>query len=171
MNEWKNIFNTKKAEYSQVSGQEKYRFRSMPLASAMGAKKLGFHVEILEPQAFSCPYHFHHSEEELFLVLKGRAMLRQDNKFREVSEGDLIFFPPSPEGAHQFYNHTNEPFEFFALSTKDEFEVCEYPDSGKIMVGKLRKVFQAGAEVDYFKDEKDPSKYWPQAHLSTKISE
>lgn len=131
----------------------------------MGAKKLGFHAEILPPGAFSCPYHFHHSEEELFLVLEGEATLRQNNEFRRVTRGDLIFFPNSPEGAHQFYNHSDKPFRFLALSTMDHFEVCEYPDSKKINVSKVKKVFQGVSSVDYWHGEENPRSFWPKEYL------
>jgi uncharacterized cupin superfamily protein len=131
----------------------------------MGANKLGFHAEILPPKCFSCPYHFHHSEEELFLVLEGEATLRQADRFRKVAKGDLIFFPNNPEGAHQFYNHTDRPFKFFALSTMDKFEVCEYPDSKKTYIARIKKLFQLGQEVDYWQGEEDPKRFWPKEYL------
>ena len=158
---WTNIINLETLEYKSEQKNENYRHESAPLAHQMGAQKLGFHAEILAPRCFSCPYHFHHSEEELFLVLEGEATLRQNGQFRRVTKGDLIFFSNTPEGAHQFYNHTDRPFKFLALSTMDPLEVCEYPDSKKVYVSKIKKVFQAGQEVDYWKDEENPKKYWP----------
>jgi uncharacterized cupin superfamily protein len=165
---WKNIINLERLEFKADQMGENYQYESTALASKMGAKKLGFHAEILPPGQFSCPYHFHHSEEELFLVLEGKAMLRQADQFREVTKGDLIFFVNSPEGAHQFHNHTDQPFKFLALSTSDDFEVCEYPDSKKINVTKIKKIFQGGTEVEYLKDEEDPKKFWPKEHLRNK---
>lgn len=162
---WKNIINLETLTYKPDQMGESYRYQSAPLATEMGAKKLGFHAEKLEPKSFSCPYHFHHSEEELFLVLEGEATLRQANQYRIVKKGDLIFFPNCPEGAHQFYNHTNQPFKFFALSTMDPLEVCEYPDSKKVMVAKLKKVFQFDKEVEYLRDEENPARFWPKERL------
>ncbi|MGZ3802403.1 MAG: cupin domain-containing protein, partial [Bdellovibrio sp.] len=107
----------------------KYASSSAPIASLWETSKLGFHVEVLAPGAFSCPYHFHDQEEELFIVLKGSAMVRQHEEFYEVNEGDLVIFKTGV--AHQFYNHTEKPFRFFALSNKCPEEVCEYPDSNK----------------------------------------
>ncbi len=127
----------------------------------MGAEKLGFHVEILEPKKFSCPYHFHHLEEELLIVFEGNAMLRQSNEFRELKPGDIVHFKPGPEAAHHIYNHTDKPFKFFALSIMDYSEVCEYPDSQKIMVAKIKKVFQRGKEVPYITGEESPEQNWP----------
>ena len=163
--DWKNIINLETLVYKTQPTAENYAGETAALASKMGAKKLGFHAEILLPKQFSCPYHFHHSEEELFLVLDGKAMLRQADNFREVKKGDLIFFTNSKEGAHQFYNHTDQQFRFLALSTHDDFEVCEYPDSKKINVTKVQKVFQGGTEVEYFRGEEDPRQFWPKEYL------
>ena len=164
--EWKNIINLSEVALEDGAIGDRYQFKAAPLASKMGAKKLGFHLDCLPPKNFSTPYHWHHSEEELFFVLEGKATLRQNGAYREVKKGDLIFFSNSPEGAHQFYNHTSEPFRYLALSTQDEMEVCEYPDSGKLMVAKLRKIFQHGKEVPYLTDEENPGIYWDAKHLN-----
>jgi uncharacterized cupin superfamily protein len=164
---WKNIVNLRKLELVAEGSDEHYRYEYAPaaLSKELGAQKLGFNVSALPPKQFSCPYHFHHSEEEFFLVLEGSAILRQAGQFREVVEGDLIVFPTGPEGAHQFYNHTDRSFRYLALSTLDPFDVCEYPDSGKINVRKLKKIFRAGTEVEYLHGEKDPRAYWPKERL------
>jgi uncharacterized cupin superfamily protein len=162
---WKNIVNVETVELAPDQGKEPYRYDYNRPATEMGAKKLGFNVATVPAGQFSCPYHFHHSEEELFLVLEGKAMLRQADQYREVSRGDLIFFTTGPEGVHQLYNHTKETFKFLAISTMDPFEVAEYPDSKKIFIAKLKKLFQAGSEVEYYKDEEDPAKHWPKEYL------
>src|SRR3954467_14757245 len=94
---WKNIVNLGQLEFVNEGKDPHYAYDVAPaaMAKAMGARKLGYNVSILPPGQFTCPYHFHHSEEELFLVLEGRAMLRQADKFREVVKGDLIFFENS----------------------------------------------------------------------------
>ena len=165
---WDNIVNLENLKFeSDHTVGENYKYEVAPAAfsSKMGAKKLGWNVSILPSKEFSCPYHFHHSEEELFLVLEGKATLRQAGKFKEVSKGDLIFFETSAEGAHQFYNHTDQPFKYLALSTLDPFDICEYPDSKKVNVRKLKKIYQGGTEVAYLKDEENPARYWPKEHL------
>src|SRR4051794_15258301 len=111
---WKNIVNLENLEFKSEGTDEHYDYAFAPaaLGKSLGAQKLGFNVSLLPPKQFSCPYHFHHSEEELFLVLEGKAILRQNGEFREVVKGDLIVFPTGPEGAHQFYNHTASPFKY-----------------------------------------------------------
>lgn len=118
---FKNIINIETIDLQKGEGVSPYEYQFNRPATAMGAKKLGFNIATIPPGQFSCPYHFHHSEEELFLVLEGKAMLRQAShsesakpqdhqqaQYQEVSKGDLIFFQTGPEGAHQLYNHTKE---------------------------------------------------------------
>ncbi len=50
---WKNIINLKLLEFRAEKMGESYKSESAPLASEMGAKKLGFHAEILPPGQFS----------------------------------------------------------------------------------------------------------------------
>jgi uncharacterized cupin superfamily protein len=164
MTAWPNIVNVEDLVYeADENVPEAYRYEAAPASysQALGAKKLGFNVSVLLPKKFSCPYHFHHSEEEVSLVLDGRALLRQPQGIREVRRGDLIVFSAAADGAHQFYNHTDRPFRYLSLSTLDPLDLCEYPDSGKINVRYLRRVFQAGAAVDYWKGEEDPARFWP----------
>ena len=164
---WKNIVNLEQLKFERDDPKFSYEIDPKALSANMGAKKLGWNVSRIPPGEFSCPYHFHYSEEELFLVVGGKAILRQAGQFREVTKGDLIFFSASAEGAHQFYNHSEDWFAYLALSTLDPFDVCEYPDSGKLNVRhpQVRKIFETKSFVDYFKGEEDMAKYWPKEHL------
>jgi uncharacterized cupin superfamily protein len=139
---------------------DSYAGSSAPLAKEWGAERLGFHVERLSPGKFSCPYHSHRKEEELFIALNGSATIRQDGEFFRVHKGDVFFFKSGV--AHQMFNHTSEPFLFFALSNTDPDEVCQYPDSRKILSVKDKTISQDGQIVsDYWKDEEDPKRFWP----------
>jgi uncharacterized cupin superfamily protein len=143
---------------------ESYGGTELPLAEAWGAQALGFHVETLDAGKFSCPYHKHEREEELFIAIKGSCVLRQDGKFRRIHAGELVFFPTGV--SHQFYNPGPEPFVFFALSNRDKEDVCEYPDSRKRMERNPRRIFQDGQEIkDYWAGEESPGSFWPEEWL------
>lgn len=141
------------------AGRTNYKGGVLELAQKFGAKNLGFHVEVLDPKNFSCPYHYHEQEEELFLVLEGEAIIRRNNEFRKVGPGDIIFYEVGEKTAHNMYNHTDKPFKFLAIANNSDTDVCHYPDSKKISSPK--GFMQNGEIVDYFKDEEDPAKYWP----------
>src|SRR5690554_7315120 len=90
---------------------------SEDFSKILGSKHLQFYVRSLDPKKFSYPYHYHRNSEELFVILTGRAILRTPDDFIEVSDGDTIFFEMGPSGAHQLYNHTEEPCIFLDVRT------------------------------------------------------
>lgn len=145
--------------FEPFSHGKKYVGANAEISKQWDTQKLGFHLETLAPGAYSCPYHLHYQEEEMFIVLKGCAMVRQDEEFYEINEGDLVLFKTG--SAHQFYNHTTAPLLFLALSNKAEDEICEYSDSDKRWERKTKTLTQGGAPIeDYWKDEEHPDLKW-----------
>jgi uncharacterized cupin superfamily protein len=104
------------------------------VARHVGARLLGYSLYRLQPGDRTWPYHFQHANEELALILAGRARLRTPEGEREVVAGDAICFPVGPEGAHGFAAIGEVPFEVLILSTMIEPEISEYPDSEKLYV-------------------------------------
>jgi uncharacterized cupin superfamily protein len=104
------------------------------VARAAGARKLGYSLYRVAPGGRPWPFHFHHVNEEFFYVRKGYGQLRDKEGTRDLKPGDSFACPPGPEGAHAFLNTGDAPFEVFALSTMEEPEVNEYPDSQKLYV-------------------------------------
>jgi len=131
------------------------------LTAHVRARKLDVWLTRLAPGQVSCPYHFHHAEEELFYVLEGTGRLRYGGKERRVRPGDVVGCPPGPEGAHQFVNDGDAPLVYLAISTVEPWEVCEYPDSDKVLAramgpdGKraFSKLFLRSDAVDYWHGE------------------
>lgn len=128
-----------------------------------GAKQMKYDFRILEPGKFSFPYHFHRNSEELFVILTGSAMLRTPKDFLELCSGDTVFFEMGPEGAHQLYNHTDEPCRYLDLRTVSGLDVCEYPDSGKINILPHQEVYQKADRVDYYQGEEQVCEKWPRS--------
>lgn len=149
------------AELTRIDDQPSYTGWVQSLSKKFSARKLGFHLEVMDPKTFSAPYHYHTQEEEMFYVIEGEAMVRRDDKFRKVGPGDVIFYEVGPQSVHNMYNFTDQPFKFLAVSINDpDNDVCFYPDSQKRTEGK--DVIQNGQVVPYFKDEENPAKYWPE---------
>lgn len=133
---------------------------SQKLSQIVNSKHLKFDVRSLDPDKYSYPYHFHRNAEEIFVILSGRATLRTPDGFVEVKEGDIIFFEIGPKGAHQLYNHTQQPCSFLDIRTDMGMDVCEYPDSGKINILPWREVYESSEKVDYYKGEEDVREKW-----------
>jgi uncharacterized cupin superfamily protein len=103
------------------------------LAPGTAARGLGISVDILAPGMRGCPYHLHHAQEEAFVVLEGRGTLRVAGEKVPIEAGDVIFIPPGPEYPHQIVNTSDAPLKFLSISTQESPEICEYPDSGKVL--------------------------------------
>lgn len=119
------------------------------------AGKLGAGFDILAPGKRSCPYHFHHAQEELFVIIEGQGTLRVAGEMLPVSAGDVLFVPPGPQYPHQIINTSDAPLKYLSISTQERPEICEYPDSGKYMAYSkgLRAVQRGAASVDYWDGE------------------
>jgi len=111
----------------------KYGCHDKIVADHVRQERLDMAVTKLAPGKASCPYHFHHVGEELFVVLEGRAALRIGGETRHVGPQDVVSCPPGPAGAHQFFNDGDADFVYLAISINDPTEICEYPDSKKLM--------------------------------------
>ena len=148
------------AEY-QENDDGAFRESYFPISEKIGAQKLGYSIMILEPGFKACPFHNHHINEEMFLVLSGFGTLRFGKEEYEITRHDIISCPPGgPELAHQIINTGDEPLKVLCVSTNEHADICEYPDSNKAlsMVGKqgdrsFRHISRLGDEVDYFEGE------------------
>ncbi len=103
------------------------------LARGTAAQKLGASFDILEPGKCGCPYHLHHAQEEMFIILEGQGTLRVADERLPIHAGDVIFIPPGPQYPHQIINTSDAPLKYYSISTMETPEICQYPDSGKYL--------------------------------------
>ena len=101
------------------------------LATGTAAQKLGASIDIVAPGKRSCPYHFHYAQEEMFVIIEGEGTLRVAGEMLPIRGGDVIFIPPGPQYPHQIINSSAASLKYLSISTRDDPEVVEYPDSGK----------------------------------------
>jgi uncharacterized cupin superfamily protein len=154
--------NLDEVKFDDVEENGLYTSSRGQISNHIGAKKLGYNLTVLPPGKAQCPYHCHHGEEEMFLILEGEGELRFGNQRYAIRKHDVIACPTGgAEVAHQIVNTGTATMRYLSLSTKVELEVCEYPDSQKILVSardqgraSLRKLFRAENSVDYYDREK-----------------
>lgn len=137
-----------------------YDSHSCRLARGTAARKLGASYDILEPGKRGCPYHLHHAQEEMFVILEGTGTLRVAGEHLPIKAGDVIFIPAGPEYPHQIINTSDAQLKYLSISTRESPEIAEYPDSGKFLayasVGQqdhFRVISRAGGELDYWDGE------------------
>jgi uncharacterized cupin superfamily protein len=100
------------------------------LAAAAGSEHLGASVVELAPGTLSSPYHLHHANEELLIVLSGTPELRTPDGFRELQPGEVVSFVRGPEGAHRLRNTSSEPCRVLFMSEMNFPDIVSYPDTG-----------------------------------------
>jgi len=132
-----------------------YDTRCGSLSDGTAAVKLGAGFDILAPGKRSCPYHFHHAQEEMFVILEGEGTLRVAGEMVPVRAGDVVFIPPGPQYPHQFINTSAAPMRYLSISTQERPELCEYPDSGKVAgyTRGLRIIQRPADSLDYWEGE------------------
>ena len=126
------------AERSRQMGQEmpeRFGGRMAAVGRAIGAKKLGYNITAIAPGKRAFPFHSHRLNEEMFFILEGEGQVRIGPETYPVRRGDFIACTTGgPEHAHQIVNTGTAELKFLAVSTMQQPEVCQYPDSGKVAV-------------------------------------
>ncbi|MGH2933985.1 MAG: cupin domain-containing protein [Gaiellaceae bacterium] len=122
-----------------------------------GSHGLGMRLYELPPGQRQVAYHFHHGNTEALVCLSGHPTLRTPAGERELEQGEVVFFPTGPEGAHAMCNRSDEPARYLIAARHESPEVVEYPDSGKLVamsrIGPLWSIHRKADEVDYFDGE------------------
>ena len=161
MQPMKPIMNLDAVEFDDLEDNGIYTSSRGQISTHIGARNLGYNLTVLPPGKVQCPFHNHHGEEEMFLILEGEGELRFGDQRYPIRKHDVIACPPGgPEVAHQIINTGTTTMRYLALSTLVEVEACEYPDSQKVQIvtGKpgqrgLRKMFRAETTVQYYDRE------------------
>lgn len=157
--------NLDQVEFDDFEENGYFTSRRGTIGARIGARKLGYNLTELPPGKAQCPFHNHHGEEEMFLILEGEGVLRFGDARYPIRKHDVIACPTGgPEVAHQIINTGTTTMRYLALSDLVDIETCEYPDSGKIQVdvggrdgSRLKKMFRAETSVDYYDRESNES--------------
>ncbi len=154
--------NLDEVKFDDVEENGRYTSSRAQIGTHIGAKKLGYNLTVLPAGKVQCPFHCHHAEEEMFFILEGEGELRFGDQRYPIRKHDVIACPTGgADVAHQIVNTGTTPMRYLSLSTKAEVEVCEYPDSDKVLAStrepgpaRFRKLFRLESAVDYYDREK-----------------
>jgi len=118
---------------SKTHGQN-FASRTGQIGPTIGMRQLGCRLVVAPPGRRAWPLHAHHANEEMFVVLAGTGTLRLGAETHAVRAGDVIACPAGgADTVHQLINSGADNLRYLAISTMREPEICEYPDSGKII--------------------------------------
>jgi len=160
----KNIINLDELEQSHdFSNGDTFEASLTPVSAHIGGTKLACNVTAVPAGKRAFPLHNHHVIEELFFILEGEGTLRFGDEKHPVRAGDFISCPAGgPEVAHQLINTGESELRYLALSTEQDADVIQYPDSGKlgIVAGRGPGMMPSEAAFSGFYDEQKRLGYW-----------
>ena len=141
-----------------------FTWKRLRVARRLGARHLGMSVFELPPGQRAFPYHLHHGNEELMVVLDGQVELRSEHGHETLGRGDAVLFPVGREGAHQVVNRSSEAARVMIASTMFHPDITELPDTGKVGLfagappggeapRSLKAFLRRDAEAGYFEGE------------------
>ncbi len=126
--------------------------RGTRVGAAAGSSELGCTLYELDPGGQAAPYHLHHANEELLIVLSGALELRTPSGTRELRSGAVVSFPAGVDGAHRVRNTSDQPARYLVVSTMRFPEIAEQLDTGTLLAltGPAEgSAFPAGSAGDY----------------------
>ena len=142
---------------------EHYESLDADISNRLALTQIGAALCIVPPGKSACPFHVHHAEDEMFIILEGEGTYRFGAESYHVKAGDVLGAPRGgPDYAHKLTNTGSVPLKYIAVSSKSDTEICEYPDSGKFLATtringtrerRFRYVGRQESEVDYWEDE------------------
>ena len=88
----------------------------------------------IPPLGIGGPLYFHHGNEEMLVVLRGRPTLRMNAGERQLEEGEVVVFKRGPDDAHTCRNDTDQPVRYLMISNNASPDAVEYPELNLLSV-------------------------------------
>ena len=102
------------------------------IGRAIGAGGLGAMFVTVAPGKRAFPFHNHLGNDEMFVILEGTGTYRFGEAEYPVRPGDVCAAPRGgPDCAHQLINTGDSTLKYLGISTMNDPDIVEYPDSGK----------------------------------------
>ena len=106
------------------------------LAPAGGLTLLGASRVVLKPGGWSSQRHWHADEDELVVILSGKAVLIEDAGETVVGAGDVLAFAMGARDGHHLVNRSAEDCVMIAVGAGNFAGSGEYPDIDMTFAGE-----------------------------------
>lgn len=127
-----NVYEAQAFPNAPEEASERFGAAIAPLSEALGMDGLGAMFVTVEPGRRAFPFHNHLGNDEMFVVLDGEGTYRFGDQEHPVKAGCVCAAPRGgPDTAHQLVNTGAKPLRYIGISTSNDPDIAEYPDSGK----------------------------------------
>ncbi len=112
----------------------------------------------IPPGKTNWPYHAESAQWELYVILSGTALVRDETGVYPVAPGAAFMFKPGE--AHQISNNGPADLLYFVIADNPVGDFCHYPDSKKWLFPQRGKpnVVLKGEPGSYYDGEDEPPK-------------
>lgn len=90
-----NVCNLRELDLAEESHGDRYSAAHAMIGRLIGSRQLGCRFTEIAPGNTAWPYHRHHGNEELFVILEGSGTLRIGDAEVEVGREDVVEYPDS----------------------------------------------------------------------------
>ncbi|MEO0912708.1 MAG: cupin domain-containing protein [Pseudomonadota bacterium] len=157
-----NVAETSGFPMAPEQGSERFGALVASIGAQVGLKGLGCMYIEVEPGKRGFPFHSHLGNDEMFVILEGTGTYRFGEAEYPIKAGDVCAAPRGgPETAHQIINTGETTLKYLGISTSNDPDICEYPDSGKyaaIGIAPGQSFFDAHLKV--VSRREDGRDYW-----------
>jgi uncharacterized cupin superfamily protein len=123
------------------------KMKTVLIGDALGCEKIYVNLDYVKPGGVSTKYHSHSTQEEFFLILNGKGILRMDGEEIPIKPGDVISKPAGKDIAHQFINNSSEILQILDVGTREKDDVVTYPDENTIFIKNKNLVFNINDNI------------------------
>jgi uncharacterized cupin superfamily protein len=103
-------------------------FERRRLADHFGLRRIGVHLETLQPGSRSALRHWHTRSDELAYVLEGELTLVTNDGESLLGAGMCIGFRAGVENAHHLVNNSQSPATLLVVGARVDGDDVIYPD-------------------------------------------
>ncbi|WP_244935224.1 cupin domain-containing protein [Acuticoccus sediminis] len=94
---------------------DRFEARMAAVGAPAGARRLGSRYVEVPPGKMAWPYHAHHANDEMFVILQGEGVLRRGGQEYAIGFGDVVVCPAGgAETAHQIRAVGAVPLRYLA---------------------------------------------------------
>jgi len=147
---------------SAPEGGGRFGARIAPLTGALGMSGLGAMFVTVDPGKRAFPFHNHLGNDEMFVIIEGEGTYRLGSAEHPVRAGDVCAAPRGePDTARQLINTGTRPLRYLGISTTNDPDIAEYPDSGKFAaIGIAPGASLLDAHIKHVGMREDGRDYW-----------
>ena len=159
MTERRDILNVADIPTRSLHSGPRFEVALGDIDGALGTTQIGATLHVVPAGKTAWPYHVHHGNDELFVVLSGEGTYRVGERRLPIKPGDLIGAPAGGE-PHQIINSSAGELRYIAIANHGRADVIEYPDSGRIAVDIAHGNDREPMSIFSLAGKVTPTDYW-----------